>query len=86
VTGLEAGLIYRFTYIALNAYGESEPSSILTIGVTDLPDVPSDIVVDWDRSDKDYMMIQWSAPANDPALLITGYTLEMDNGHGGRFV
>lgn len=56
---------------------------MLTIGATSLPDAPMNIVVDWSRSDYENLMIKWSAPTTEPALLITGYILEVDDGNSG---
>ena len=52
VTGLTAGVIYRFNYFALNEFGSSSASLILTIAATKLPDPPTDITIDWKRSNK----------------------------------
>jgi hypothetical protein len=57
----------------------------LTIAATELPGSPKDILVDWQRSDQDNLLIKWSAPETEPASLITGYLLEIDDGNGGQF-
>lgn len=57
----------------------------MTIAATELPGSPKDILVDWQRSDQDNLLIKWSAPETEPASLITGYLLEIDDGNGGQF-
>ena len=57
VTGLNPGSVYRFAYFALNEFGSSLSSPILTIAATELPDKPKDIVVDWARSDRNSLYI-----------------------------
>lgn len=47
VEGLTAGVVYRFAYYAVNDFGTSDPSLILTIASTELPEPPTDIVIDW---------------------------------------
>lgn len=68
---------------AVNDYGTSAASRILTIASTELPDPPTDIVVDWDQSDKTSLFISWQAPAQNSASIITGYKLEMNQGYLG---
>lgn len=77
------GYVYRFAYFALNDFGSSDSSLILTIAATDLPNPPTDITIDWERSTTTSMMIQWQAPQVKPASTITGYKLEMDQGYLG---
>lgn len=83
VTGLTPGSVYRFAYFAVNDFGSSESSLILTIASTELPEPPTDITIDWDRSTKTSLQILWNAPVVEPASLITGYYLEMDEGFLG---
>jgi hypothetical protein len=83
VTGLSAGKVYRFNYYAKNQFGESTASQILTIAATSLPNSPTNIVVDWTKSTKKSLMLQWSAPLIDSEYPISGYQLEMDDGFGG---
>lgn len=85
VSELTAGVIYRFNYFALNEFGSSGASPILTIAATTLPDAPTDIAVDWTRSNKTSLFVQWKQPAVEPAALITGYLLQIDDGSGGQF-
>jgi len=80
---LTPGNVYRFAYFALNDFGSSDSSLILTIAATDLPNPPTDITIDWERSTITSMMIQWHAPQVKPASTITGYKLEMDQGYLG---
>ena len=75
VTSLTPGIIYRFTYYALNEFGSSAASLIFTIAATELPDPPTDITIDWTRSNKTSLLVQWVEPAVEPDALITGYYL-----------
>jgi len=65
--GLTPGYVYRFAYFALNDFGSSDSSLILTIAATDLPYAPTDITIDWERSTVTSLMIQWKAPLVKPA-------------------
>lgn len=47
VAGLTPGKKYRFQYVATNSYGDSNPSSVLTIAASELPDAPDAPSVDW---------------------------------------
>ena len=40
VTGLTAGVVYRFRYYATNVYGDSPGSGILSAAASRLPDAP----------------------------------------------
>lgn len=59
VTGLETGKKYRFVYVAVNNFGESVASDSVTIATTELPDSPTDIVIDWDKSTKTSLFVEW---------------------------
>lgn len=50
-----------------------------------MPDPPTDITIDWTRSSKTSLAVNWVAPSVVPSSPITGYTLEMDDGNGGQF-
>ena len=52
VTGLTAGMKYRFEYYAVNVFGHSLPSETLTIAASTLPVAPSAPTVDWSKSSK----------------------------------
>lgn len=43
VTGLSAGMVYRFAYFAENDFGASDSSQVLTIASTSLPEPPVDL-------------------------------------------
>lgn len=85
VAGLTAGKLYRFQYYAVNAMGESAPSATTTIASSALPDAPTNIIINWTISTKSSLGLEWLAPAVVPSSAITGYLLEMDDGHGGQF-
>ena len=84
VTGLTVGLVYRFQYFAINAYGVSPGSGILSAAATSLPDAPGSPQVDWARSGSRSLYIQWAASSTGslPEAPILGYQLEMDSGNG----
>ena len=87
VTGLTSGQVYRFTLVAVNDFSSSDPSLILTVACSALPDPPIDVTIDWTKSTKTELVVQWSAPASQPASLITGYLLEANEGfEGSKFV
>jgi len=85
VQGLTPGKLYRFQYYAVNAMGESAASATTTVASSALPDAPTNIVINWLISTKTSLGIEWSAPTAVPSSSITGYLLEMDDGHGGQF-
>ena len=76
-------MVYRLFYIASNSFGDSEPSLILTVAASELPDAPTDLTIDWALSSKTSLMVKWTAPERKPDSLITGYFLEMDRGFLG---
>ena len=83
ITGLSAGVKYRFNYLAHNVLGDSPRSLTLTVAASPLPDPPTDLVTDWDQSTKTSLMVEWSEPAVLPPSPILGYILEVDDGDGG---
>jgi len=83
VTGLTPGLVYRFAYLAVNEFGTSVQSEVLTIAASALPNAPISLAVDWSKSSKTALWIDWAEPSELPASLITGYILEMDQGFIG---
>jgi hypothetical protein len=84
ISGLTAGLKYRFQYYAHNSYGDSLPSSIITVAASVLPVAPGIPTIDWTLSSKTSLNILWPAVA-DPPSPIVGYILLMDNGRGGSY-
>lgn len=60
VTGLTAGLVYRFAYQAVNEFGASIQSEVLTVAASALPDAPVSLQVDWSKSSKTSLWIDWS--------------------------
>ena len=85
ITGLSAGVKYRFNYVAHNALGDSSRSLTLTVSASPLPDPPTDLVIDWDQSTRTSLMVEWSEPVVLPPSPILGYILEIDDGDGGQF-
>ena len=57
ITGLTAGMKYRFDYKAENDIGSSENSDTLTVAATLLPDPPINIVIDWTQSSKTSLLV-----------------------------
>lgn len=47
VTLLTPGLEYRFAYFAINEFGTSAPSWVLTVTSSELPNPPENLKVDW---------------------------------------
>lgn len=83
ITGLTPGVNYRFRYFANNKFGDSAPSLTLTIASSYLPEPPTDIIINWARSTKTSLFIEWSRPVVLPDSPILGYILQMDDGAGG---
>jgi hypothetical protein len=83
VTGLTPGLEYRFAYFAINEFGTSAPSWVLTVASSELPNPPENLQVDWTQSSKSTLKVFWEAPSVASAAAISGYTLQMDDGLGG---
>lgn len=81
VTGLTAGLVYRFQHYSVNVYGDSPGSGILSAAASSLPSAPGAPQADWTRSTKQAIMLQWTAPT-EPAYPVHGFKIEMDNGNG----
>jgi hypothetical protein len=83
VSGLTGGAIYRFQYVAVNAYGESPGSLVLSAAASSLPAAPGSPAVDWARSGSNSLHLSWTEPAGGaPAAPILGYSLEVDPGNG----
>lgn len=83
VSGLSAGLVYRFQYYATNAYGDSPGSAILSAAASRLPEAPGSPEVDWARSGRSSLFVTWAATSTGtlPEAPILGYRLEMDSGN-----
>ena len=77
VSGLTAGVVYRFRYYATNAYGDSPGSAILSAAATGLPDAPGSPQVDWELSGSHSLYLYWEATSTGdlPAAPILGYLL-----------
>ena len=58
---------------------------MLTVAASALPEPPISLEANWGASSMTSLHISWKAPATLPASLITGYSLEMDDGIGGQF-
>ncbi len=84
VTGLTPGKKYRFEYYAVNAFGDSLPSETLTVAASIRPLAPAAPTVDWTKSSKTSLFINW-LPVADPDAPVLGYILKMDDGRGGQF-
>ena len=83
VTGLTAGVVYRFQYYATNAFGDSPGSAILSAAATQLADAPGSPQVDWDLSGSHSLYLRWAATSTGtlPEAPILGYLLQMDSGN-----
>jgi len=82
--GLVSGRVYRFTYVATNAIGDSLPSNELIAGVGATPPAPSAPVKNAVLSNSTSMFISWGE-VTTADLPILGYVLWIDDGLGGDY-
>ena len=84
VTALTPGSVYRFHYIATNFHGDSVASAILSAAASILPDPPGSPLIDWAKSSKTGLHLDWLANSTGtlPTASILGYLLQMDSGNG----
>lgn len=83
VTGLTANAVYRFQYVATNAFGDSPGSAILSVAACNLPGPPGAPYVDWSLSGRTSLFMRWVPPiVTPPDAAAYGYRLEMDDGNG----
>ena len=86
--GLVLGRVYRFVYVASNAYGDSASSLPLVAGVGAPPEVAEAPVrvVDYDLYDPESrtasMMLSWESVVVTADLGVLGYRLLVDDGLG----
>ena len=87
LNGITTGKIYSFKFRAKNSKGYSDFSNILDVAAVDPPDQPDQPTVNYELSGIDSLLIEWSRVTDQaaPGGLITGYSLHMDDGFGGRF-
>ena len=83
VSGLTANYVYRFQYVATNAFGDSPGSAVLSVAAAALPGAPGAPYIDWTQSTKTSLFVRWIAPVvTPPDAAAYGYRLEMDDGNG----
>ena len=87
LNGITTGKIYSFKFRAKNSKGYSDFSNILDVAAVDPPDQLYQPTVNYELSGIDSLLIEWSRVTDQaaPGGLITGYSLHMDDGYGGRF-
>lgn len=85
--GIVTGQIYSFKFRAKNSKGYSEFSNLASIAAIEPPNQPGAPWVNYELSGHDSLHIEWSrvADAASPGGLVSGYSLFMDDGYGGRF-
>ena len=85
---LIAGKIYRFYTLALNAKGYSDPSSIVSASMVNLPDKANTPTKIMSLSTSNTLAFSWVGNQDSelPGGAITGYKIWMDNGMNGDFV
>ena len=81
------GQVYSFKFLAENSKGVSEFSEIVSIAAIDPPAQASTPVIDYELSSSTSIFVSWqrNTDGEAPGGLITGYSLFMDDGYGGRF-
>jgi hypothetical protein len=81
------GQVYSFKFLAENSKGVSEFSEIVSIAAIDPPAQASTPVIDYELSSSTSIFVSWqrNTDGEAPGGLITGYSLFMDDGYGGKF-
>ena len=82
---LVTGKTYRFKTQASNAFGDSEYSYEVIVGVGAQAPAPGEVTRDAEFQSENSILVHWPAVELSD-LPITGYVLEMDDGLGGPFV
>ena len=83
ITGLIVGSQYLVTVTAVNAIGESNPSSALTVNVGTVPSKISEVTLQ--SSTSTTFTIQWPYPQSNGGLSLTQFTVYLDEGQTGTF-
>jgi hypothetical protein len=84
-TDLTPGATYRFKTTAYNVYGDSDFSYEIIVGVGANVPEPDQVTRDLLFESQTSMLVHW-LPVLSSELLLTGYSLEMDDGLIGPFV
>lgn len=84
ITGLTNDTVYRFAYVATNAFGDSEQSTPISVHTSSKPMQLDPPQVDRSLSSRTSLYVYWEAQT-DPDAYILGYILSMDDGMGGAF-
>jgi titin len=83
--GLENGRTYYYEVIAVNAEGESEPSSVVSATpnpITSVPSAPMNLVA---QASSSSIELTWDVPVDDGGSAITGYKVSYSLDPAGTF-
>lgn len=78
---LMPGSTYKVTVTAVNAIGESDPSSALTIHAGTVPSKIRTLI--WEASTTTSITVRWEAPASNGNLSLESFILYIDEGRTG---
>jgi len=81
-TAVLGGLTYHYQVLAFNSYGDGPPTAVLSTKVVTLPGTVTDLAA---RAGDRYVLLTWTAPADDGGTPVTGYAV-MRGGPGGPLV
>jgi len=78
---LMPGSTYKVTVTAVNAIGESDPSSALTIHAGTVPSKIRTLI--WEASTTTSITVRWEAPVSNGNLSLESFILYIDEGRTG---
>ena len=78
------GSIYKISYIANNAFGDSAYATELTVGAGAIPPAPTNLVDTLSSTNPKIKTIKWDEVISSD-LPILGYIVQMDDGLGGDY-
>ena len=82
---LVASTIYKFRYLAVNAYGESDLSDEVNAGVSSFPAKPNTVRKVAAESSETSITLEWDASA-DTELPVLGYLISVNDGIDVEYV
>ena len=83
--GLVPGTVYKFRYLAVNAYGESDMSDEVNAGVASFPAKPNAVRKVAAESGEASITLEWDTSA-DTELPVLGYLVSMNDGSDVEYV